>query len=163
MQKISYYDMGVTVTIPGMSHSKCKQLYDKGSMKTDYTFVKLLFESENLNSNNRKNVKESSWKNDDFNDENGWLVGALDVPYIYIYIYQYKSIISLWLFQSIHEARFTSLKRKCHFDDIFITGHTASCQNDSFQCSQWYKISSNWRHNRFRVIVIKMLSFGWGK
>ena len=32
------------------------------------------------------------------------------------------------------------LKRKCcHFDEIFITGCTGSCQNDNFQCSQWWK------------------------
>ena len=33
----------------------------------------------------------------------------------------------------------TSLKRKCcHFDEIFITDCTESCQNDNFQCSQWW-------------------------
>ena len=33
-----------------------------------------------------------------------------------------------------------TLKRKClHFDEIFITGCTGSCQNDNFQCSQWLK------------------------
>ena len=71
-----------------------------------------------------------------------------------------------------------TLKRKClHFDEIFITGCTESCQNDNFQCSQWWKfhqnddifvsvwklskwqlpvqpvmkISSKWRHFRFSV------------
>ena len=30
-----------------------------------------------------------------------------------------------------------TLKRKClHFDEIFITGCTESCQNDNFRCSQ---------------------------
>ena len=37
-----------------------------------------------------------------------------------------------------------SLKRKClHFDEIFITGCTESCQNDNFQCSQWWKFRQN--------------------
>ena len=38
----------------------------------------------------------------------------------------------------------SSLKRKClHFDEIFITGCTESCQNDNFQCSQWWKFHQN--------------------
>ena len=37
-----------------------------------------------------------------------------------------------------------TLKRKClHFDEIFITGCTESCQNDNFQCSQWWKFHQN--------------------
>ena len=37
-----------------------------------------------------------------------------------------------------------SLKRKCrHFDEIFITGCTGSCQFDNFQCSQWWKFHQN--------------------
>ena len=37
-----------------------------------------------------------------------------------------------------------TLKRKClHFDEIFITGCTESCQNDNFQCSQWWKFRQN--------------------
>ena len=41
---------------------------------------------------------------------------------------------------SLFWALFQSLKRKClHFDEIFITGCTGSCQNDNFQCSQWLK------------------------
>ena len=36
------------------------------------------------------------------------------------------------------------LKWKCfHFDEIFITGYTESCQNDNFQCSQWWKFHQN--------------------
>ena len=35
-------------------------------------------------------------------------------------------------------------EQKCHhFDDIFITGCTGSCQNDNFQCSQWWKFYQN--------------------
>ena len=38
----------------------------------------------------------------------------------------------------------TTLKRKClHFGEIFITGCTESCQNDNFQCSQWWKFRQN--------------------
>ena len=43
-----------------------------------------------------------------------------------------------------------SLKRKClHFDEIFITGCTGSCQNDNFQCSQWLKFRQNDINFRF--------------
>ena len=45
--------------------------------------------------------------------------------------------------ESPHEGTIT-LKRKCrHFDEIFITGCTESCQNDNFQCSQWWKFHQN--------------------
>ena len=38
----------------------------------------------------------------------------------------------------------TTLKRQCrHFDEIFITGCTESCQNDNFLCSQWWKFHQN--------------------
>ena len=37
-----------------------------------------------------------------------------------------------------------SLKQEClHFDEIFITGCTGSCQNDNFQSSQWWKFRQN--------------------
>ena len=37
-----------------------------------------------------------------------------------------------------------SLKWKCcHFDKIFITDCTGSCQNDNFKCSQWWKFHQN--------------------
>ena len=29
------------------------------------------------------------------------------------------------------------------FDEIFMTGCTRSCQNDNFQCSQWWKFNQN--------------------
>ena len=42
------------------------------------------------------------------------------------------------------KTRTCSLKQKCfHFDEIFITGCTGSCQNDIFQCSQWWKFNQN--------------------
>ena len=38
----------------------------------------------------------------------------------------------------------STLKQKCHhFDEIFVTGCTESCQNDNFQCSQWRKFHQN--------------------
>ena len=38
----------------------------------------------------------------------------------------------------------STLKRKClHFDEIFITGCTESCQNDNFRCSQWWNFHQN--------------------
>ena len=30
-----------------------------------------------------------------------------------------------------------------HFDEIFINGCPGSCQNDNFQCSQWWKFRQN--------------------
>ena len=43
-----------------------------------------------------------------------------------------------------HRLLWPSLKRKCcRFDEIFITGCTGSCQNDNFQCSQWWKFRQN--------------------
>ena len=44
-----------------------------------------------------------------------------------------------------YHAGLITLKRKCHhFDEIFITGCTGSCQNDNnFQCSQWWKFCQN--------------------
>ena len=46
-----------------------------------------------------------------------------------------------------------SLKRKCcHFDEIFITGCTESCQNDNFQCSQW------WRFRQRDDIFVSVIS-----
>ena len=57
--------------------------------------------------------------------------------------HQYQNV--LWslsiLFVTVTSG---TLKRKCHhFDEIFITGCTESCQNDNFQCSQWRKFRQN--------------------
>ena len=44
-------------------------------------------------------------------------------------------------------------KTKCyHFDEIFITGCTGSCQNDNFQCSQWWKFRQNDALFRFNAL-----------
>ena len=50
-----------------------------------------------------------------------------------------------WHFILIERETFkTTLKRKSlHFDEMFITGCTGSCQNDNFQCSQWWKFRQN--------------------
>ena len=37
----------------------------------------------------------------------------------------------------------TTLKWKCNNFDEFIIGCTGSCQNDNFQCSQWWKFCQN--------------------
>ena len=38
----------------------------------------------------------------------------------------------------------TALKRKnLHFDEMFIIGCIGSCQNDNFQCNQWWKFRQN--------------------
>ena len=34
-------------------------------------------------------------------------------------------------------------RKCCNFDEIFITSCTASCQNDNFQCRQWWKFHQN--------------------
>ena len=35
-------------------------------------------------------------------------------------------------------------KQKCHhFDEIYVTGCSESCQNDNFLCSQWQKFHQN--------------------
>ena len=50
--------------------------------------------------------------------------------------------VALAYWQLANSAR--SLKQKCrHFDEIFITGCTESCQNDNFWCSQWLKFHQN--------------------
>ena len=51
-------------------------------------------------------------------------------------IWQYATISTLKI-NSV--CSMTATKRKCHFDEIFITGCTGICQNDKFQCSQWWK------------------------
>ena len=39
---------------------------------------------------------------------------------------------------------YQSRKQKCcHFDEVFITGCSGSCQNDNFQCSQWGEFNKN--------------------
>ena len=54
--------------------------------------------------------------------------------------------INCWSLESAFDIarKAGSLKRKCHhFDLIFITGCTGSCQNDNFQCSQRWKFRQN--------------------
>ena len=63
--------------------------------------------------------------------------------------------------------RESTLKRKClHFDEIFNTGCTGSCQNDNFQCSQWLKFCQNDDifvsvHQSLLFAVIKSLLLAW--
>ena len=52
-----------------------------------------------------------------------------------------------------------ALKRKCHFDKIFITGCTESCQNDNFQCSQWWKFRQMTLYIWMRINVTVWLKF----
>ena len=61
------------------------------------------------------------------------------------------STLQLWMLQcykhwSIHcySVNLQTLKQKCsHFDEIFVTDCTESCQNDNFRCSQWRKFHQN--------------------
>ena len=63
-----------------------------------------------------------------------------------------RNLISVWSCRnkSFHRSTLIwliTLKWKYfHFDEIFITGCTESCQNDNFQCSQWWKIHQNSCH-----------------
>ena len=43
----------------------------------------------------------------------------------------------------VSELMMPSLKWKCHFDEIFITGCNESCQNDNFRRSQSWKFRQN--------------------
>ena len=53
------------------------------------------------------------------------------------------------------------LKRKSlHFDEMFITGCTGSCQNDNFQCSQWWKFRQN--DDIFVSVIYHKRLGGWG-
>ena len=48
-----------------------------------------------------------------------------------------------WSFRSTRKSDlwwFTTLKRKCHFNEIFIT---MSCQNDNVRCNQWWQFRQN--------------------
>ena len=49
-----------------------------------------------------------------------------------------------------------ALKRKCHFDEIFVTSYTKSCQNDNFQCSEWRKFNKNDIFISSRVFITSM-------
>ena len=62
----------------------------------------------------------------------------------------YQLWSSIIRFMELHKTTYGvpysmyTLKRKCpHFDEIFITGCTESCQNDNLQCSQWWKFRQN--------------------
>ena len=55
-----------------------------------------------------------------------------------------KYMPMVWHMTNAMDLLQPSLKWKClHFDEIFITGYTGSCQNDNFQCSQWWKFHQN--------------------
>ena len=43
----------------------------------------------------------------------------------------------------LSRAQCVKRKRCCHLNEICITGCTGSCQNDNFQCSQWWKFREN--------------------
>ena len=56
-------------------------------------------------------------------------------------------------------------KRKCHyFDEIFVTGCIGSCQNDNFQCSQWWKFCQNdiSCEMAFRWMSVYLINLGSG-
>ena len=54
-----------------------------------------------------------------------------------------------------------SLKQKCHFDKIFITGCTESCQCDNSQCNQRLKFHQNYFIKIFSVQCLRAsITFG---
>ena len=56
------------------------------------------------------------------------------------------------------------LNRKCrHFDEIFITGCTESCQNDNFRCSQWWKFRQNDDISGSRIAMGRNTISYWGR
>ena len=48
-----------------------------------------------------------------------------------------------WWVSDLGPRQFVKLKRKCHFEYLFITGSTRSCNFDNFRCSQWCKCCQN--------------------
>ena len=63
-----------------------------------------------------------------------------DKPYITSLITRYFTLLIR------HESdgnKHRSLKRKYHFDEIFITGCTTSCQFDNLRNSQWWRFRQN--------------------
>ena len=58
--------------------------------------------------------------------------------------YTYLTILFTNVYQISPVENESTLKQKCrHFEEIFITDCTESCQNDNFRCSQWLKFHQN--------------------
>ena len=72
----------------------------------------------------------------------------------HIYIDIFSVMLNMVTNAEVHVAyTSTTLKRKCHFDEIFITGCTGSCHFDNFQCSQWWKC----HENEYISVSVKMV------
>ena len=111
-------------------------------------FIEILSKLPNFSSK-RMHLKtlSSEWRPFDlgFNQLN------LQEPVMYVYKTQICSAnccspsVACWCNgKSKAISRYNALKQKCrHFDEIFITGCTESCQNDNFRCSQWLKFHQN--------------------
>ena len=54
----------------------------------------------------------------------------------------------------VYQDQVTLKRKSLHFDEMFITGCTGSCQNDNFQCSQWWKFRQN--DDIFVSVLIEM-------
>ena len=74
-----------------------------------------------------------------------------------------KKALAVTHWSIIHSTRIDqilwhSLKQKCrHFDEIFITGCTESCQNDNLRCSQWLKFHQHFRFSVNTYIIRKFM------
>ena len=44
---------------------------------------------------------------------------------------------------SIRSYKLSLQRTFCHFDEIVITGCTGSCENDNFECNQWWNFHQN--------------------
>ena len=103
--------------------------------------------TEDLVSDKHLNVTNYIWLSDYI--PQGQMITNNYLTLSLIYTYDMKVSISHYFnyltnYAIIVAHHWPTLKRKClHFDEIFITGCTESCQNDNFQCSQWWKFHQN--------------------
>ena len=94
----------------------------------------------------------------------GTVIGAMATAQCMWYVLvlnRGRVLAALWILMAWPGALTPALKRKCHFDEIFITGRTGSCHFDNFQCGQWWKFHQNEDISvSVRTSVITMLNAG---
>ena len=54
-----------------------------------------------------------------------------------------------------------SLKRKCHFDKIFVTGCTVSGHNDKFRYSRWQKFRRNFFSQLWHSVLVTIVFYAF--
>ena len=66
---------------------------------------------------------------------------------------------SVSVYKVAGEIKISVKRKRRHFDNIFVTCCTESCQNDNFECNQWRKCRQN---DNFRFSdVLKKISKFW--